>query len=114
MIIAFYTIYNAVVLLASPVWAPILLHRYYTGKSRAGWAERWGHFGKTIVAPTAGRRRIWIHAVSAGEVVAAVPIIRELRALLPDFEILFSVTTPAGMEMAAQQARPGYYEYRIA
>lgn len=47
-----------------------------------------------------------MHAVSAGEVVAAVPILREIRELLPDFDLLFSVTTPAGMEMACQQARP--------
>jgi len=47
-----------------------------------------------------------MHAVSAGEVVAAVPILKELRVRLPDFRILFSVITPAGHEMAAQQAAP--------
>jgi 3-deoxy-D-manno-octulosonic-acid transferase len=44
--------------------------------------------------------------VSAGEVVAAVPIVRELRGLAPNCDIYLSVTTPAGMEMAEQQARP--------
>ncbi len=52
------------------------------------------------------RPRIWVHAVSAGEVVAAVPILRELRALLPTHDLLFSTTTPAGHEMAEQQAKP--------
>ena len=56
--------------------------------------------------PAPQRPRIWIHAVSAGEVVAAVPILRELRHRLPDYEIVFSVITPAGHEMAEQQALP--------
>ena len=51
------------------------------------------------------RPRIWVHAVSAGEVVAAVPILRELRELLPTHDLLFSTTTPAGHEMAEQQAK---------
>jgi 3-deoxy-D-manno-octulosonic-acid transferase len=38
--------------------------------------------------------------------VAAVPILRELRARLPEHEILLSVLTPAGHEMATQQAAP--------
>jgi 3-deoxy-D-manno-octulosonic-acid transferase len=38
--------------------------------------------------------------------VAAVPILRELRLRLPDAEILFSTITPAGHEMAEQQALP--------
>ena len=50
--------------------------------------------------------RVWVHAVSAGEVVAAVPILRELRALLPDHAIFLSTITPAGHEMAEQQASP--------
>jgi len=36
--------------------------------------------------------------------VAAVPILRELRARLPEHELLLSVITPGGQEMAAQQA----------
>jgi 3-deoxy-D-manno-octulosonic-acid transferase len=52
------------------------------------------------------RPRVWVHAVSAGEVVAAVPILREMRALLPDHDIVLSVITPAGHEMAEQQALP--------
>jgi 3-deoxy-D-manno-octulosonic-acid transferase len=37
-------------------------------------------------------------------VVAAVPILRELRSVLPDAELILSVITPAGREMAEQQA----------
>ena len=77
----------------------------WSGKSRPGWGERWGRLPAALHAESSSMPRVWIHAVSAGEVVAAVPIVRELRSLLPEFELLFSVTTPAGMDMANQQAR---------
>lgn len=77
--------------------------RYFTGKSKAGWSQRIGLLPE-LEHSTRGRNRIWIHAVSAGEVVAAVPIIRSLQVRLPDYELVLSVTTPAGFEMATQQA----------
>ena len=93
-------------MLGTPFWAAYLLQRYVSGKSRPGWAERWGRYPHPLMSDNLSRRRVWVHAVSAGEVVAAVPIVREMKSLLPDFEIVFSVTTPAGMEMAEKQARP--------
>ena len=71
-----------------------------------GWAERWGPLirrapGKTERAASHldsrgfGRRSGGSRADSA-----------EIRALLPEYELLFSVITPAGMEMAVQQAQP--------
>ncbi len=92
-------------MLVSPLWGAYLVQRYVSGKSRAGWPQRWGHLPEAMAADDS-RPRVWVHAVSAGEVVAAVPIIREIRTLLPDFNIVFSVTTPTGMDMAERQARP--------
>jgi 3-deoxy-D-manno-octulosonic-acid transferase len=93
------------ILVGSPIWAVYLVQRYLSGKPQPGWAERWGRLPEALVATADSKPRVWMHAVSAGEVVAAVPIVRELRSMLPEFEILFSVTTAAGMEMAEQQAR---------
>ncbi len=39
---------------------------------------------------------IWIHAVSVGEVQAAVPLIRELAKRFPDHRILVTSVTPTG------------------
>jgi 3-deoxy-D-manno-octulosonic-acid transferase len=104
--IGYYTFYNTFLVLGTPLWAGYLLQRYVSGKSQPGWRERWGRFPDDLMPRTDFRPRIWVHAVSAGEVVAAVPIVRKMRALLPDFRILFSATTPAGMEMAEKQAAP--------
>lgn len=93
-------------MLSWPLWGAYLVQRYVSGKSKPGWNQRWGRLPEAVVAQDAARPRIWVHAVSAGEVVAAVPIIREIRSLLPDHEIVFSVITQAGKDMAEQQARP--------
>ncbi len=102
----YYAFYNLALILVSPAIAIYLLGRYISGKSRSGWRERWGFLPDPLLWKPGSRPRIWVHAVSAGEVVAAVPIIREVRAVLPDHELFLSVTTPAGKEMACDQAAP--------
>ncbi len=41
-------------------------------------------------------RCIWVHAVSVGEVLAAVPLIRALRERFPDRRLLVTTVTPTG------------------
>lgn len=41
-------------------------------------------------------RCIWIHAVSVGEVQAAVPLVRALARRFPDYEMLVTTVTPTG------------------
>ena len=43
-------------------------------------------------------RSIWIHAVSVGEVQAAVPLIRTLAERFPDRQLLVTTVTPTGAE----------------
>lgn len=46
------------------------------------------------------QKTIWIHAISAGEVTSALPLISELRQTLPDSTLIFSVSTTEGTEVA--------------
>lgn len=78
-----------------------MLWRTSKRKEKPNWAERQGQF--PFKKHPEGKR-IWIHAVSVGEVVAALPILRETRALLPDYEIVLSVTTSSGHTTAREQA----------
>ncbi len=41
-------------------------------------------------------RCIWVHAVSVGEVVAAIPLIRALKKRHPDHQLLVTTVTPTG------------------
>lgn len=47
------------------------------------------------------QRSIWVHAVSVGEVVAAVPLIRALLSRYPDRPILVTTVTPTGAARVA-------------
>jgi 3-deoxy-D-manno-octulosonic-acid transferase len=49
-----------------------------------------------------GSPRIWVHAVSVGEVTAAAPIVAALRASQPGACIVLSTSTETGQEMAAK------------
>ena len=46
------------------------------------------------------RNAIWVHAASVGEVVAASPIVRELKKKYPDEMVVVSVVTATGHRMA--------------
>lgn len=100
-------IYNFLLhLLGLPLIA-YLLYRRSIGKEDKGeaWGERWGKYRLNREAERAGYR-IWVHAVSVGEVMAAVPILRALRQRYPDAFILLSTTTPSGREVALKQVPP--------
>ena len=46
---------------------------------------------------------IWVHAVSVGEVLAARPLVDDLRARYPGFRLFVSTTTVAGQQLARRQ-----------
>ncbi len=88
-----------VYLLAGLAYLPIALyHALIVGKNRRGWSERFG--AVPALDPTKGR--IWIHAVSLGEINATPRLVDALRQRLDDVEIAFSTTTDTGYARAVQ------------
>ena len=78
-------------------------------KEKPNWQERQGNFDIPV---RKDGKRIWIHAVSVGEVVAALPILREVQRVLPEHEVVLSVTTSSGHQTAREQAA-GLYSYLV-
>lgn len=60
--------------------------------------ERLGWLPPTIPSTKPGG--IWLHAVSVGEILSAISLIRKLKASFPDTPIFVSTTTLAGRELA--------------
>ncbi|HIE08613.1 MAG TPA: glycosyltransferase [Armatimonadetes bacterium] len=88
--------YNLGLLSLSPLWLPYLFWRALFGNLKGGWRERLGFPPK---GPR-GRPRVLVHTASCGEVMAALPIIRELKAVLPEAWVGLSVQTSTGYEVA--------------
>ena len=78
--------------------APFLLFGLYKKKpGKPTFGSRWKeHFGFT--PSCAGHRPIWIHAVSVGESIAVVPVIKALKAQYPEQAIVVTTTTSTGAE----------------
>ena len=76
------------------------LFLYKPNKPKFG--QRWKeHFGITPKLETT-ERPIWIHAVSVGESIAAIPLIKELKKQNPTQPILVTTTTSTGAEQIAK------------
>jgi 3-deoxy-D-manno-octulosonic-acid transferase len=74
-----------------------------SGRYRAGLSGRLGVIPKGLGEAVRGRRVVWLHAVSVGEVMAASELIRELRARLPEWVIAVSTTTETGQRLARER-----------
>jgi len=67
---------------------------------RQRWAERFGYVEKRVPQKQgqALSPAIWVHAVSVGETLAALPMMRELLQRYPDYQLIVTTTTPTGSE----------------
>ena len=98
---AMYILYNIILFAAAIIIAPyFLLKIIFTGKYRRSIIPKFGGGQTEILAGLKNGPRIWIHAVSVGEVTAAVPIAASLKKQRPEAQIIFSTSTETGREMA--------------
>jgi len=100
VLVIYSSLLLTVLVLGAPYW---LLRMATRGRYRAGLLERLGFVPKGLKAAVAGRDLIWVHAVSVGEVVAAVQLIRELKEALPGWVVAVSTTTETGQRLAKER-----------
>ncbi len=73
-----------------------------TGRYAGNFSERLGFVPKEVCKNPSGHSRVWIHAVSLGEVKVAAAIINALRKIRPDCSIVVSTITESGRNMALE------------
>jgi 3-deoxy-D-manno-octulosonic-acid transferase len=93
---------DALYILASPVVLLYLL----LARGRFRRREEWRGFIQKLsgAPPRHGERpAFWVHAVSVGEVVTAVPLVEALAARFPEWDVAISSSTPRGLEVARKR-----------
>ncbi len=94
-----HTTYNTLISGLSPViFSGLLVKGLRTPAYKERWSERLGR------PPfQSGKGTIWLHAVSVGEIQAAIPLLDKLQARHPDREILVTTTTPTGSQQLCSE-----------
>ncbi|NTW64719.1 MAG: 3-deoxy-D-manno-octulosonic acid transferase, partial [Nitrospirae bacterium] len=99
-----YIIYNVLLLLATIFLSPYMLFKLATvPKYRGGISQKLGRVRKGVLKVLGGTRPIWVHAVSVGEVMAAHPLIRELKKKYPGRKLILSTVTVTGNSTAKRR-----------
>ncbi len=95
-------LYNVLQLLALIVVGPLLFVKVIlTAKYRQRLPQRLGvGLERQLAACPELPPRIWIHALSVGEVASSYALVKALRVAFPDVTLLFSTTTAAGAAFA--------------
>ena len=95
--------------LSSPWW---LLRMATTERYREGLRQRLGGVPTGLAAALEGRRAVWVHAVSVGEVLAASRLVGELEEALGDeYRVVISTTTRTGQALARERFGRGRVFY---
>jgi len=87
-------LYSILFYLAVPLVVVRLLWRSIKAPEyRRRWGERFGFIPEISADP---EKSIWVHSVSVGETLAAVPLIKSLQAQYPGRPIVVTTMTPTG------------------
>jgi 3-deoxy-D-manno-octulosonic-acid transferase len=96
-----FLLYNILLTVAAVFVLPYYgLKMLITGKYRQSALPKFGFYPPDLCERMRGTPRIWVHAVSVGEVTAAAPIVASLRADFPEACLILSTGTETGQEMA--------------
>ncbi|WP_409421645.1 lipid IV(A) 3-deoxy-D-manno-octulosonic acid transferase [Pseudaeromonas sp. ZJS20] len=91
-------IYTLLIYLALPV---VLYITYRPQAGKPGYGRRWKEL-LGWVPPLKAEAPLWIHTVSVGESLAAMSLIRQLKAEQPDLPLLVTTTTRTGADQIAR------------
>jgi 3-deoxy-D-manno-octulosonic-acid transferase len=92
-------LYSAILYLLAPITVYHLIWRGFRQSAYLQrWAERYALYNDVSRSRWPQARTLWVHAVSVGEVNAALPLVQALRRGRPDLRLLVTTITPTGSE----------------
>jgi 3-deoxy-D-manno-octulosonic-acid transferase len=91
LLILYHTLMTCIVLILLP-FVPFI--------SRKRIRER---LGLDLRGQTHFRKPIWVHALSVGEVISAIPLIDAVKKRYPENDVVFSASTRQGMALAREK-----------
>lgn len=102
-----YLLYRVVTALGMLVIAPYYAWRgWRRGEPARSVGERFGFLPlQTTLRASASPGSIWIHAVSVGEVLAAQPLLEQLKKRFSAYAVFISTTTETGQSLARERLR---------
>ena len=102
--IIFYHIITLVVFFLCLPFLPVVW--IFSAKRRANLLQRLGLFIR-FPQKEADTPRIWVHALSVGEVNSSWPLVTALKKKYPDHDIVFTASTKTGFERALNSMHSG-------
>ena len=97
-----FIFYDFIFFLYALVYLPYLL---ISGRGYAGYGMRFGFFSQQVEWQIKAKENIWLHAVSVGEVMVIEGFIDQLIKQYPAYQIIVTVTTKTGYELAVQRLK---------
>ncbi|MEA3328139.1 MAG: 3-deoxy-D-manno-octulosonic acid transferase [Candidatus Omnitrophota bacterium] len=100
-------IYDLIYLVLAIFYLPYFFYRLLRDRRYAGgFLMRFGRLPKKKQELLSGRKVIWLHAVSVGEIISAQALIRALRNEFPGYSLVVSTVTSTGNQVARKMASP--------
>jgi 3-deoxy-D-manno-octulosonic-acid transferase len=99
-----YILYNLLLFFFTLGAVPLFLAKViFSGKKRRIFVQKLGFLPRETLDRVKGEPRIWVHAVSLGEVGAVHPLLRELRKVYPGGCLMLSTGTESGQKIARER-----------
>ena len=86
----------------------LLLPKFLLRMARRGgyardFSQRFGHYRPEVVARLDEHRRVWVHAVSVGEIFVALKLMEQWRERRPNVHFVLTTNTSTGHSIAAKK-----------
>lgn len=90
-------LYDLIFIILTLIYIP---RGIFSGKLKNHFVNRSGIVDNDVFVRLKGKKVIWLHAVSVGEILSAKVFLSKVRERFPGFEILITTTTPTANELA--------------